>query len=67
MVLADEYEIDIVVINTVQNRYIPGQYSVFAAPTVLVMNKGREYLRESRFIDFENIKKNLDYLSEGQY
>lgn len=64
MELADEYKIDLVKINTKTNRYIPGQYSVFAVPTVLTIYKGKEYLRESRFIDFKNIRKNLDFLNE---
>lgn len=62
--LADSYEIDLVKIDTKKNRYISGQYSVFAVPTILLIYRGREYLRESRFIDFENIKENLDYLRD---
>ena len=64
MELAEEYEIDLVKIDMNKNKYIPGQYSVFAAPTVLLINKGEEYLRESRFIDFEKIRKNIGYLRE---
>lgn len=41
-----------------------GQYLVFTVPTVLVMNNGKEILRESRFVNIRNITKLLDnYLS----
>lgn len=62
MELAEKYDIKLVKIDTNKNKYIPGQYSVFAAPTVLLMHSGGEYSRESRFIDFENIRKNIEYL-----
>lgn len=65
MELADEYMVDVVKVNIKQNRYLPGQYSVFAAPTILLIHKGEERLRESRFIDFDGIRKNLDYLKQN--
>jgi thiol-disulfide isomerase/thioredoxin len=34
-----------------------GQNLVFTVPTVLVYSKGKEILRESRFIDFEKIER----------
>lgn len=36
-----------------------GQYLVFTVPTVLVFSNGKEILRESRFIEFNNIKRLL--------
>lgn len=64
MELAEAYKIDLVKIDTAASKYIPGQYTVFVVPTVLIIYNGREMLRESKFIDFNNIDKNLDYIVE---
>jgi len=37
-----------------------GQHLVFTVPTILVFSEGREILRESRFIDFNKIKRLFD-------
>lgn len=37
-----------------------GQQLVFTVPTILVFSEGKEILRESRFIDFEKIKRLFD-------
>lgn len=37
-----------------------GQHLVFTVPTVLVMNNGKEILRESRFVNIRKIKNLLD-------
>lgn len=39
---------------------ICGQLLVFTVPTILIFYEGKEILRESRFIDFNKIKKMLD-------
>lgn len=36
---------------------VAGQHLVFAMPTVLIFQEGKEILRESRFIDFEKIER----------
>jgi len=41
-----------------------GQHLVFTVPTILVFSQGREILRESRFIDFEKIKRLFDIYLE---
>lgn len=41
---------------------IAGQHLVFAMPTVLIFQKGKEILRESRFIDFQRIQRLMDLL-----
>lgn len=46
------------------NKEIPGQLGVFIVPTILIIYKGEEKLRESKFIGFDNIRKNLDYILE---
>ncbi|MDD3712200.1 MAG: thioredoxin family protein [Candidatus Izemoplasmatales bacterium] len=37
-----------------------GQHLVFTVPTILVFSNGKEILRESRFIDFNKIKRLFD-------
>lgn len=41
---------------------IAGQHLVFAMPTVLIFQEGKEILRESRFIDFEKIERLMGLL-----
>lgn len=43
---------------------IAGQHLVFAMPTVLVFQQGKEILRESRFIDFQKIERLMSLLFE---
>lgn len=64
MELAEKFSIDLVKIDLATSKYIPGQYSVFTVPTILIIYKGREKLRESKFIDFNNIESNLEYIIE---
>ncbi len=41
-----------------------GQFLVFTVPTILIFSGGKELLRESRFINFSNIKRLLDNYSQ---
>lgn len=34
-----------------------GQHLIFTVPTVVIFSKGKEILRESRFIDFKRIER----------
>ena len=43
-----------------------GQYLVFSVPTILIYSKGAELLRESRFIDFNKIKKIVNLYQKNQ-
>lgn len=45
-------------------KEIAGQYLVFTVPTIVVVQEGKELLRESRFIDFNNIDRILSLLYE---
>lgn len=42
---------------------IAAQRLIFTVPTVLVLDHGKELLRESRFIDFDRIERILDQMS----
>ena len=44
---------------------ICGQLLVFTVPTILIFYEGKEIVRESRFIDFNRIKKILGRVLEG--
>lgn len=66
MELAKDHHIDIVKIDTKENKYIPGQFTVFVVPTVLLIYRGEEILRESRFIDFNRIEKSLYYIEKNE-
>lgn len=39
---------------------LAGQYVVFSAPTLVIVENQRELLRESRFIDLERVERLLD-------
>lgn len=64
MELANKNLIDIVKIDTKVNKYIPGQYEAFIVPTILIIYRGKEMTRESKFIDFKKLQKSLDYILE---
>ncbi|KLU62163.1 Low specificity L-threonine aldolase [Peptococcaceae bacterium CEB3] len=52
-------------INIDEHPEIAGQLLVFTVPTVLIMYEGKEILRESRFIDFQRVKRTLNFLEEA--
>lgn len=63
MELADEYKVKTLLIDIDKDPLIRGQYQVFSAPTVLIIRENKEMLRESKFIDFKNIKRLLENLN----
>lgn len=63
MDLADRYKVKTVMIDIDKEALIRGQYQVFSAPTVLIMRQKKEVLRESKFINFENVERVLESLS----
>lgn len=63
MDLVDNYPVTVARINTDQHREIAGQNLIFTVPTILMINEGKEILRESRFINFSNIERILEILT----
>lgn len=63
MDLAREQNIDVLTIDVDEQLLVKGQLLVFAYPTVLVMKKGREVLRESKFIDLERVRQTLENIN----
>ncbi|WP_042351463.1 thioredoxin family protein [Bacillus massiliigorillae] len=47
-----------------ESKEIVGQYLLYAAPTILFFNEGKEIHRESRFVSFENIHRLLTTFEE---
>lgn len=37
-----------------------GQYLIFTVPTIVIFYQGKEVLRESRFVNFDKIEKQLN-------
>lgn len=60
MDLVNAHPIKVVKINIDEHVEIAGQLSVFTVPTILMLYKGREVLRESRFIDFQKVERMLN-------
>lgn len=60
--IVNSFGIPIGTIDINEVKEVAGQNLVFTIPTILVFNEGKEVLRESRFIDFENIKRILSLL-----
>lgn len=60
--VVSEYTIKIVKVDVDSQIELAGQFLAFVMPTILIMNQGKEVLREARFIDFERIDRTLDIL-----
>lgn len=64
--LAAEYKIPLRKIQTEQEIEFSAQNLVFTVPTVLLFHEGKEIQRESRFIDFELLERQLSIMTEIQ-
>lgn len=62
--LLEEIPVKIVRVEASKFVDIAGQHLVFAMPTVLVFQNGKEILRESRFIDLQKIERLMSLLFE---
>jgi thioredoxin-like negative regulator of GroEL len=60
--LVAAYPVSVIKIQADTLTEIAGQYLVFTVPTILVVQEGKELLRESRFIDYNNIDRILSLL-----
>lgn len=65
--LLGEHSVQMATIDINRLREISGQYLVFTVPTILLIQNGKEILRESRFIDFHNIDRILQNCVENNY
>lgn len=61
--ITDNSNLKVAKIDIEQQKRIAGQQLVFTVPTISIFYEGKEVLRESRFIDFNNIKKLLENIS----
>lgn len=62
MELARTYKVKTALIDIDKQLLIRGQHLVFSAPTVLLIKEKIEILRESKFIDLENVERALKSL-----
>ena len=60
--LLEEVPVKIAKVEATKFVDLAGQHLVFAMPTVLVFQNGKEILRESRFIDFQKIERLMGLL-----
>ena len=67
MNLVDALPIKVVKIDIDEHAEIAGQLLIFTVPTILIMHTGREILRESRFIDFQEVERTLDLFKDELY
>jgi len=58
--LMDSYPNALIHIDAAQFSELAGQYIVFVAPTLLIVENEKELLRESRFIDLHKVQRLLD-------
>lgn len=56
---------EFVYINLKEHPIIRGQYLVFAVPTIIILHRGKEIHRFSRFISIDQIEKLLKKISEN--
>jgi len=57
--LAAEMGIPAVLVEISAVREAAGQLNVFTVPAVLLLAGGREYHRQARFIDFDELRKRM--------
>lgn len=62
MEIVNEHPIKVARIDINEQKEIAGQNLIFTVPTIMIMNEGKEILKESRFIDFEKIERTLELL-----
>lgn len=62
--IANIYGINILKIDINNVKLVAGQHLVFTVPTVLVVKEAKEILRESRFINFQNLERVLSIVSD---
>lgn len=55
-------DLDLISIQIKDHKEISGQFLVFIAPTIVILEKGVETLRESKFINLDKIKKKISSL-----
>lgn len=61
--MMENYSNHVIHIDAAQFTELAGQYIVFVAPTLLVVENDKELLRESRFIDLQKVQRLLDIYS----
>lgn len=55
-------KMEMVIVDTVVNPALSGQYNVFGNPTILVFFEGREYIRKSKYISMPELQGEVERL-----
>ncbi len=64
--IVDSYQFDIYTIDATTQQDISGQLLVFSVPTIIMMINKKEVYRESRFIQFEQLKRLCELASQEE-
>lgn len=66
--IADHFpKIALYYINTLEHPEIAAAYSVFTVPAILVLFEGKEYIRESRYVNLERFYERIRKLYRLYY
>ena len=61
--LTDEFpEIKFIIVDSVENPELNGEFQVFANPTLLVFFDGKEYIRKSKYVSIPELKAEIGRL-----
>jgi thioredoxin-like negative regulator of GroEL len=52
-------EMEFLIVDTVQQPLLAGEYNVFANPTILVFFEGKEYIRKSKYIGTSELEQEI--------
>ena len=55
-------EVKFIVVDSVQNPHLNGEFQVFANPTLLVFFDGKEYIRKSKYVSIPELKAEIGRL-----
>ncbi len=61
--LQDQFpKIKFIIVDSVQNSELNGEFQVFANPTLLVFFDGKEYIRKSKYVSIPELQTEIERL-----
>lgn len=57
-----DYDLNVYIIDIEKNPKLRGEFLVFTGPTILLLKEDKVLIKESGFVEFENLKKALDFI-----
>lgn len=55
-------KMELIIVDSVQNPTLTGEYHVFANPTLLVFFEGKEYIRKSKYVSIPELQEEISRL-----